>query len=99
MIMVLLARCVEPRQNGLKTKTKKFTLPRRVPLVDHDNTYNGDVKVFVTFWHANIIRGGLLGAVTHNLNFGFLVAYHLPYASVMSEIMSRAKLNIHRPNK
>ena len=68
-------------------------------MVDHDNTYNDDIKVFLTFWHANLVRRGLLWAVTHNVNFGFLAAHRLSYASVMSEIMSRAKLHINLPNK
>ena len=99
MIMVLLGHCVEPRRNCLKIKTKKLTLPCRVPMVDHDNMYNDDLKVFETFWRPKMIHGGLLGAITRNVNFGFLVAYHLTYASAMSEIMSRAKLRIHLPNK
>ena len=99
MVLVLLGHCDELRQNRLKTKTEKLTLPRRVPMVDHDNMYNDDLKVFETFWRPNMIHGGLLGAVTRNVNFGFLVAYHLTYASAMSEIMSRAKLRIHLPNK
>ena len=99
MILDLLSHCDKLRQNRLKTKTKKLSLPRRVPMINHDNMYNDDLKVFETFWCANMIHGGLLGAVTRNVNFGFLVAYHLPYASAMSEIMSRAKLRIHLPNK
>ena len=99
MILDLLSHCDELRQNRLKTKTKKLSLPRRVPMVNHDNMYNDDLKVFETFWRPNLIHGFLLGAVMRNVNFGFLVAYHLTYASVMSEIMSRAKLRIHLPNK
>ena len=99
MILDLLSHCDKLRQNCLKTKTKKLSLPRRVPTVNHDNMYNDDLKVFETFWRPNMIHGGLLGAVTRNVNFGFLVAYHLTYASAMSEIMSRAKLRIHLPNK
>ena len=68
-------------------------------MVDHDNTYNDDIKVFLTFGHANLVRRGLLWAVTHNVNFGFLVVYRLSYASAMSETMSRAILHIHQPNK
>ena len=99
MILDLLSHCDKLRQNRLKTKTKKLSLPRRVPMVNHDNMYNDDLKVFETFWRPNMIHGGLLGAVTRHVNFGFLVAYHLTYASAMSEIMSRAKLRIHLPNK
>ena len=99
MIMVLLGHCVEPRRNCLKIKTKKLTLPCCVPMVDHDNMYNDDLKVFETFWCANMIHGGVLGAVIRNVNFGFLAAHHLTYASAMSEIKSRAKLHINLPIK
>ena len=68
-------------------------------MVDHDNTYNDDIKVFSTFGHANLVRRGLLWAVTHNVNFGFLAAHRLSYASAMSEIMSGAKLHTYLPNK
>ena len=60
MVLVLLGHCDELRQNRLKTKTEKLTLPRRVPMVDHGNTYNDDIKVSLTSWHGNMIRGGLL---------------------------------------
>ena len=59
-------------------------------MVDHDNMYNDDSKVSETFWRPNMVHGGLLGAVTLNVNFGFLVEHHLTYASAMSEMMSRA---------
>ena len=98
-MLVLMSRCVEPRQNRLKTKTKKSTLPRRMPMVDHENTYNDDLKVLKTFWCANKISGGLLRAVTRDVNFGFLVAHRLTYASAMSEIMSRAKLHVYLLSK
>ena len=78
---------------------QKLTLSRRVPMVDHVNTYNDDIKVFLTFWHANLVRRGLLWAVTHNVNFGFFAAHRLSYASAMSEIMSGAKLHTYLPNK
>ena len=68
-------------------------------MVDHDNTYNDDIKVFLTFWHANLVRRGLLWAVTHNVNFGLLAAHRLSYVSAMSEIMSGAKLHTYLPNK
>ena len=98
-MLVLMSRCVEPRQNRLKTKTKKSTLPRRMPMVDHENTYNDDLKVLKTFWCANKISGGLLWAVTRDVNFGFLVAHRLTYASAMSEIMSRVKLHVYLLSK
>ena len=95
MILDLLSHCDKLRQNRLKTKTKKLSLPRRVPMVNHDNMYNDDLKVLETFWCANMIHEGLLGAVMRNVNFCFLAAHHLTYASAMSEIKSRAKLHIN----
>ena len=60
MLLVIVGCYVEPRRNRVKTKKEKMILPRRVPMVDHDNTYNDDIKVSLTFWHGNMIRGGLL---------------------------------------
>ena len=70
-----------------------------MPMVDHENTYNDDLKVLKTFWCANKISGGLLWAITRDVNFGFLVAHRLTYASAMSEIMSRVKLHVYLLSK
>ena len=49
MLLVIVGCYVEPRRNRVKTKKEKMILPRRVPMVDHDDTYNDDLKVFETF--------------------------------------------------
>ena len=49
MLLVIVGCCVEPHQNRVKTKKEKLTPPWRVPMVDHDNTYDDDLKVFETF--------------------------------------------------